>query len=64
VSYTLLVNGGASALVVTMLITASDGSDLAHSVPVAAGDLVTIQVAKSASATGDIDDVMYSVLFT
>jgi hypothetical protein len=46
-TYTLMVNGAPTALTVTMASTASDGSDLANSVAVAAGDLVAIRVTRS-----------------
>jgi len=46
--YTLRVNGVASALSVTLASTASDNSDLASTVAVAAGDLLDIEVTKAA----------------
>lgn len=47
VVYTVRQNGTATALVVTMASTASDGSDLTDSAAFAAGDLVDIQVTKA-----------------
>ncbi len=47
--YTLRVNGVASVLTVSMASTASDGSDLAHTMAVAAGDLIDIVVTKALS---------------
>lgn len=46
--YTLRVNGVASALTVTLASTATDGSDLVNTVPIAAGDLLDIIVTKAA----------------
>jgi hypothetical protein len=48
ITYTVLVNGALTPLAVTMLPTASDGSDLANSVVVAAGDLLAIRITKAA----------------
>ena len=47
--YTVRVNGVATAISVSLASTGSLGSDLAHSVAVAAGDLVDIQVTKASS---------------
>jgi hypothetical protein len=44
--YTVTVAGAPTALAVSMASTDSDGSDLADSIPVAAGDLVAIEVTK------------------
>lgn len=49
-SYTLMVNGVASALTLTISDTATTGSDTTHSVSVNAGDLISIRCAGSASA--------------
>jgi len=47
--YVFRVNGVVTALTVSMASTASDGSDLASSVVVAAGDLLDIEVTKAVS---------------
>jgi hypothetical protein len=49
VTYTLTVNGVPTALTVSMASTAADGTDLANSVAVAAGDLLGIEVTKGAA---------------
>jgi hypothetical protein len=54
--YTLRVNGVASALTVSLASTAADGSDLANTVAVVAGDLVDIEVTKAlAIGAGGVD---------
>lgn len=53
--YTLLVNGVATALSVTMLTTDMDGSDLVNIVAVAAGDLISLRVTKAAPSISPTD---------
>jgi hypothetical protein len=48
VLYTLTVNGVATALTASVLASATSGSDLADTIPVAAGDLIALQVTKAA----------------
>ena len=55
--YTVRVEGVASALTVTLASDAADGSDLANTVAVAAGDRIDIEVTKAAgvgSSPGDV----------
>jgi acyl-coenzyme A thioesterase PaaI-like protein len=47
--YTVRINSVASTLTVSMASTASSGSDLVHTVAVAAGDLIDLEVTKAAS---------------
>lgn len=61
--YTLRVNGAASALSVSLASTSADGSDLASTVAVAAGDLVDIEVTKAASVGSGLFDITCSVEF-
>jgi len=62
--YTLRVNGTASALTVSIPSTTADASDLTHSVTVAAGDLVDIEVTKAASVGTSPSDIMCSAQFS
>jgi hypothetical protein len=59
--YTVRVNGVATAVTVTLASTSADGSDLANSVAVAAGDLVDIEVTKAASVGNSPDDVTATI---
>jgi len=61
--YTLLVNGVASALTVSMASTASDGSDLVNTAAVAVGDLVSLQVTKAAGIASSPSDIVVSTEF-
>ena len=63
ITYTLRVNGVATALTVGMLATAVDGSDLANSVAVAAGNLIDVEVTKSAAITTSPDDIVATMEF-
>jgi hypothetical protein len=47
--YTILINGVASTLTVTLASTAADGNDLTNVVDVAEGDLISLRVTKAAS---------------
>lgn len=62
VTYTVLVNGVASALTVGMLPTASTGEDTTNSVSVSAGDQITIELTKSANI-GAINQITATVEF-
>jgi hypothetical protein len=65
VTYTLRVNGVPTALAVTIAANVADGSNLANSVVVSAGDLVDIIITKAAALVGlKPRDVMASVEFT
>lgn len=61
--YTLRVGGVASTLTVSLASTGADGSDLVHSVAVAAGDLVDIEVTKAASVGTSPSDITVSVQY-
>jgi hypothetical protein len=56
--FTVRVNGVASALSVSMAANATDGSDLANIVTVAAGDLVDVRVTKAVAIGGTPGDIM------
>ena len=45
--YTVRINNAATALVITLASTGTDGSDLVNSVVVAAGDLIDVEVTKA-----------------
>jgi hypothetical protein len=63
-TYTLRVNGVGTALAVTMAASSADGSNLANSVVVSAGDLVDIEVTKAAVLVGAKPyDIVASVEF-
>lgn len=62
--YTIRINGAATALLVSMMSTATDGSDLVDVVVVAAGDLIDIRVTKALATAGAVMDVSASVEFT
>jgi hypothetical protein len=55
--YTLRVNGVASALAVSILSTAQDGSDLVDTVAVVAGDEIDIQVTKALAIGTSPNDI-------
>jgi hypothetical protein len=61
ITYTLQVNGSDSSLLVTMLPTAQNGSDLVHTVTVAAGDIIRIKVTKAGSITTSPSNLTCSV---
>jgi hypothetical protein len=63
IAYTLRINGVASALTVSMTSTASDGSDLVNEVPVAAGDLIDIEVTKATGVGQAPKDVTATIEF-
>jgi hypothetical protein len=56
--YTVQVNGADTAIVVSMLATATDGSDLVNTVAVAQGDRVGIKVTKTGVITGSPSDII------
>ncbi|MBT8428376.1 MAG: hypothetical protein KJN79_00545 [Gammaproteobacteria bacterium] len=60
-TYTLEKNSSGTSLVVAMSNTAQDGSDLSNTVTVAAGDLIAIEVTKSASLTSSPDNIVLTV---
>lgn len=64
VTYTVRKNGAAQPLLVTMLASASDGSDVANSFTVAAGDLIDIAVDKAGSTVPAPGDVVATYEFT
>ena len=59
--YTIRKNGVATALTISLASNATDGSDLAHTVAFAAGDLIDITVTKAATIGTSPADVMASV---
>lgn len=61
--YTLLVNGVATALSVSLASTAADGSDLVDAIAVVAGDLVAVRVTKAASTVQSPTDIVASMEF-
>jgi hypothetical protein len=58
VVYTVRKNGVATTLVVTLASTANDGNDLTHTVAVAQGDLLDIEVTKAASISATPTDII------
>lgn len=58
ITYTVQKNGSDQSLAVAMSNTAQDGSDLSNTVAVAAGDLVSIKVTKSASISTSPDNIV------
>jgi len=65
ITYTLMVNGVATALAVALAANAVDASNLASSVVVSAGDLVVIRVTKAAALVGTKpSDIVVSLEFT
>jgi hypothetical protein len=63
VSYTLMVNGSATALVATFAANLSTGQDTVNSVFVNAGDQITIQVTKAAQIQPSVQRVVVAVEF-
>lgn len=61
VVYTVRINSIASAVTVSMASTAADGSDLANTAAVVAGDLIDIEITKAASIATSPSDVMASL---
>jgi hypothetical protein len=62
-SFTVIINGVATAIVATGAVTLTDWSDLVHSVGVAAGDLIGIEVTKSGIITASPDDIFASLQY-
>lgn len=58
VVYTVRKNGVATTLVATLASTANDGNDLTHTVAVAQGDLLDIEVTKAASISSTPTDII------
>jgi hypothetical protein len=64
-TYTVQVNGVATALAETQPNTAADGSNLVNSVAFAAGDLIGVSVDKSSNGAGThATNVLATVLVT
>lgn len=61
ITYTLEVNGSGTSLAVAMSNTVQDGSDLSNTASVSAGDLVRIEVTKSAAITTSPDNIVVSM---
>lgn len=64
ITYTLLVNGAASTLTATLASTATDGNDLTHTVTIAAGDFLSIQVTKALNIAASPSDIVAVLEFT
>jgi hypothetical protein len=64
VTYTLLVNGVASALTVTQAGNVSTGADTSHAVAVAAGAELSLQVSKAAIVTPAVSQVTVTIDFS
>ena len=63
VVYTLLVNGVATALTVTIAGNVTTASDTTHSVAVAQGDELTLRITKAATVTPAVTEVFVTVEF-
>jgi hypothetical protein len=63
ISYQVRINNALTLLVVTMVVTAFDGSDLIDSVAVVAGDLVDIEVIKPGAIMTSPTSPMFSMRF-
>ena len=63
VTYTLLVNGVASTLTVTIAGNVITGSDTTHSVSISQGDQLSIQITKGASVSPAIHQVFVTIEF-
>jgi hypothetical protein len=63
ITYTVLVNGIATALAVSMLPTASTAQNTVDSVSVVAGDQITIRIEKSAAIASAIRQITVMVEF-
>jgi len=61
ITYIVQKNSVDTSLLVAMSNTAQDGSDLVNTVSVAAGDLVSIKVTKSAAITTSPDNIVASL---
>lgn len=62
-NYRVLINGAPSGLIVTMASTDTDGSDLANTAPVSAGDLLVLEADKPLSLGSSPGDITVSVGF-
>lgn len=63
ITYTLMVNGSATALAVTLAANVSTGQDTVDSVFVNAGDQIAIRVTKAASISPSVQRVVVAVEF-
>jgi len=61
--YTLLQNGSPTPLSVSLPGNQAQGSDLANSVAVAAGDLLDIQITKAAAVFPAVDEITVTMEF-
>ena len=64
ITYTLRLNGAPTALQVVMTANAFDGSDLANSIAVSAGDLIDVTIDKAALLTGGAPNSIKDVVTT
>jgi hypothetical protein len=62
--YTFRKNAAAQTLTATLASTATDGSDLINSFPVAAGDLLDVAVTKALNIAGSPTDIVVTAEFT
>lgn len=63
VNYRVRINNANTPLVVSMVVTAFDGSDLVNSVAVLAGDLVDIEVTKPGGIMTSPTSPIFSMRF-
>lgn len=59
--YTLRKNNVVTSLSVSIASTANNGSDLVHTVSLAAGDLIDIEVTKSSAISNSPDNILVSI---
>jgi hypothetical protein len=63
-TYTLLVNGVASALTVTVAGNVSTGQDTTNTVSVVAGDQISIRITKSGNVNPAVNQIVVSAEFS
>lgn len=62
ITYTVMINGVATALAVTVASNSSGGSNLVTTVPINQGDIVTVRVTKGAPIAGSPSNVYAEML--
>jgi len=62
-TYTIRVNGVASALTVTIAGNVADGSDTVNTVSVSQGDNLDVEVTKAANVTPAVQEILVTVEF-
>lgn len=63
ITYTILVNGVASALSLTMAASSTDATELITTVSVTSGDLIDVRASKASSLTSSPNEVTVSIEF-